>query len=153
MSKSCEGRLERAQEKDIARIQELDRVSGLRSWQRNTYADLLLRSDASCTVAVTPPPGERIVGFYIALTVTDQMDLLKIAVDPAFQGRGYGLQLLEHLLEEGRRMTIQSCFLEVRVSNLRAVEFYTRNGFRVMGLRQNYYTEPVEDALVMCRNL
>ena len=48
---------------------------------------------------------------------------------------------------------VREVFLEVRVSNVGAQKLYHRYGFEEVGRRRNYYLEPVEDALVMRREL
>jgi ribosomal-protein-alanine N-acetyltransferase len=40
-------------------------------------------------------------------------------------------------------------YLEVRTSNFGARKFYEHLGFRVIGMRKNYYTMPMEDAVIM----
>jgi len=43
--------------------------------------------------------------------------------------------------------------LEVRKSNASAIRFYEGFGFKVLGERKDYYSNPIEDAFVMEKNL
>ena len=43
--------------------------------------------------------------------------------------------------------------LEVRRSNQTALDFYRENGFVQVGRRKNYYTAPIEDALLLDKDL
>ena len=43
--------------------------------------------------------------------------------------------------------------LEVRKSNASAIRFYEGFGFKVLGERKDYYSNPVEDAFVMEKSL
>jgi len=44
-------------------------------------------------------------------------------------------------------------FLEVRKSNEAAIALYKKHGYKPVGLRKNYYTSPVEDAVIMARRI
>ncbi|MFC7341793.1 ribosomal protein S18-alanine N-acetyltransferase [Saccharopolyspora griseoalba] len=98
--------------------------------------------------------GERLIG-YAGLAVNGrpphaEAEVHTIAVDPAFQGRGVGKQLLGRLLaraDEQRATT----FLEVRTDNERAIEMYRKHGFDVVGLRKRYYQPSGADAHTMRR--
>jgi len=43
--------------------------------------------------------------------------------------------------------------LEVRSSNQQAISLYERFGFDQVGMRKNYYSNPREDAQILCRLL
>ncbi|MDV6317126.1 ribosomal protein S18-alanine N-acetyltransferase [Idiomarina sp. HP20-50] len=92
----------------------------------------------------------RVIGFTISQLIVDELTLHNIAVDPAYQGRGFGNFLIKDLLDYAKE---KQCivFLEVRASNLSAIRLYERNEFDTVGRRVNYY--PMEggheDALVM----
>lgn len=81
-----------------------------------------------------------------------EAELLRVAVDPAEQGRGIGKALVARGLIELRDLDIQSCFLEVRPNNASAISCYTRLGFGLAGRRRNYYRDG-SDALVYARGL
>jgi ribosomal-protein-alanine N-acetyltransferase len=55
------------------------------------------------------------------------------------------------VLDEGARLGARRATLEVRRSNAAARQLYERFGFSVVGIRQDYYSNPVEDALVLWR--
>ena len=93
--------------------------------------------------------GERLIGFHAITKVQPDIELLKIAVTPEFQGTGVGVALLDDVFGQARTRGCSSCFLEVRASNNRAIRFYHKKGFEVVGVRRAYYRDPIEDALVM----
>lgn len=78
-----------------------------------------------------------------------ELEIYNVAVSPAHQLRGAGKILLNKCVESIGDCAQTVVWLEVRRSNIRAVNFYLRNGFKVIYTRKNYYTQPVEDALVM----
>jgi [ribosomal protein S18]-alanine N-acetyltransferase len=81
--------------------------------------------------------------------VADELQIMNIAVDPGQRRRGYGSALLADLLATARTLAITAVTLEVRRSNLGAINLYERHGFRQVGVRPRYYSDNLEDALVM----
>lgn len=98
-----------------------------------------------------------VVGFAVMQTVWDEAELLTIGVLPEFQGRGLGKRLLAASLAEVKKHGALKCFLEVRVSNVRALLMYEKAGFKKIGVRKNYYAKtaslPAEDAFAMAAEL
>lgn len=87
--------------------------------------------------------------------VADEAHLLNLAVDPGFQGRGFGGRLLDHVLSETQHTPVQQVFLEVRASNVAAIRLYHSRGFNEIGRRPHYYPLGTarEDALVFALQL
>jgi len=78
--------------------------------------------------------------------------LLNITVAPAHQKQGWARVLLDALALWARGQGAQWLWLEVRVSNERALQVYQTHGFRRVGERKRYYPTPAgqrEDAVVM----
>ena len=69
----------------------------------------------------------------------EEAHLLNITVAPEFQGQGYGVLMLDALALWARGRNAQCLWLEVRVSNARAMQVYERYGYRRVGERKNYY--------------
>ena len=61
--------------------------------------------------------------------------------------------MLEAIVVEAQRLGAEGLTLEVRRSNIAAQRLYLRAGFREAGVRKNYYTQPVEDALILAKSL
>ncbi|WP_294132016.1 ribosomal protein S18-alanine N-acetyltransferase [Sphingobium sp.] len=78
------------------------------------------------------------LGFALVRSVLDECELLLLAVDPAWRGRGIGDALLRDSLRTARRRGITSMNLEVRASNT-AVHLYEKTGFEYVHRRPGYY--------------
>ncbi|MGO3325960.1 ribosomal protein S18-alanine N-acetyltransferase [Gordonia sp. (in: high G+C Gram-positive bacteria)] len=89
-------------------------------------------------VSVLGPAGDR------------ECEVHTIAVDPEYQGHGYGRALLAALLGVADQEDA-AVFLEVRTDNGPAIALYERNGFAVAGTRRNYYQPSGADAYTMVR--
>lgn len=94
-------------------------------------------------------------GFAITQWVLDEATLFNIAVDPAYQRRGLGKKLLNHLIEQLQQRDIFTLWLEVRASNQAAIALYEQTGFNEVSVRRNYYPahHGREDALIMALSL
>lgn len=77
-----------------------------------------------------------------------EYEIHTIGVDPVYQGRGIGREILERLLEFADNGTV---YLEVRTDNAAAIAMYERAGFVKMGLRKRYYRASGADAYTMQR--
>ena len=95
-----------------------------------------------------PDEGE-IAGFLIGRRVSDEVEILNLAVRAELRRKGIGSALLSRLLAGLAAEPAWKIYLEVRRSNEAAVAFYQRQGFAHVGERKNYYRDPVEDALVL----
>lgn len=132
-------------ESDGAAIERITHLSPEASaWPPESYAGL------PGWVAETPAG---VVGFIVARSAADEMEILNLAVHPDARRRGIAAELLEAALDYGRSAGLRRAFLEVRQSNLPARRTYERQGFVSVGLRPRYYRHPEENALVMTRTL
>lgn len=96
---------------------------------------------------------DQLLGYFVAMKGVDEVHLLNITVAPAFQRQGWALTMLEALALWSRGQGALQLWLEVRTSNLRAMQIYEQYGFRRMGVRKAYYPATQgqrEDAVVMC---
>ena len=89
--------------------------------------------------------------FAITQVVLDEATLFNIAVDPDFQRRGLGRELLEHLIDELEKRGILTLWLEVRASNAAAIALYESLGINEATIRRNYCptADGHEDAIIM----
>ncbi|AYA39336.1 ribosomal protein S18-alanine N-acetyltransferase [Xenorhabdus nematophila] len=94
---------------------------------------------------------DRIVGFAITQYVMDEATLFNIAIHPEHQSRGYGRELLTHLINILPEKQINTLWLEVRRSNQSAIRLYEDMGFNEVSIRKNYYPTAAgkEDAIIM----
>ena len=97
--------------------------------------------------------GEQVAAYAFFRLVADEVHLLKIAVTPAWRRKGIATHLLQHCFAITADQGATSVHLEVRPSNLPAIELYLKLGFEVIGKRHKYYADSKEDALLMMKNL
>ncbi|MFR5028880.1 MAG: ribosomal protein S18-alanine N-acetyltransferase [Coprococcus sp.] len=96
--------------------------------------------------------GETLLISYIWRCVTVQI-CFRVAVDAGSRRRGIGCVLMEAMIDDCKDRNVQSIFLEVRESNAAAIAMYEQFGFIKISTRKKYYDSPVEDGLVMKKQL
>lgn len=79
--------------------------------------------------------------------------ITNLAVDPVYRRRGVATYLLEFCLKLTKGYGARKAILEVRASNLTAIELYKRIGFFEAGRREGHYMDTGEDAVVMTKEM
>ena len=122
-------------------------------WRRANFVDSLASGyDAWVLRAADAPSIDSLVGYFLIMYAVDEAHLLDVAVAASHQGSGLGRYLLDRIVARARSMRMESILLEVRPSNLRALQVYERYGFAEIGRRKGYYPAHAgrrEDAIVM----
>lgn len=93
------------------------------------------------------------VGFCGGMDISCEFEITMLAVHPEQRRHGFGARLLDALIAHARQLGDTRIHLEVRASNAAAISLYTSRGFRQVGQRRDYYTSPVEDAILMTLEL
>lgn len=92
--------------------------------------------------------GGRLIAYVSAYHIPPEMEIVNLAVHPAWRRRGLGERLLRLMLQGAAKMGIEKIILEARESNSPARRLYGKCGFRVCGRRKRYYPDTGEDALL-----
>jgi ribosomal-protein-alanine N-acetyltransferase len=135
---------------DLDHVVEIESASFHNPTTREWYESELQRPDV-CFIYVIRTDEHPVAGFCAFWKVVDQIHINNLAIRPAARRKGLGSRLLSVVLEEAARLGAESATLEVRRSNVAARRLYERAGFRVTGVRTSYYTNPIEDALILSR--
>ena len=119
-------------------------------WTREMYLAELENAGVSYCYLARDDAGTA-VGFCSFWRVLDELHINNLAVASRFRRRGIATALLTYVLDEGVRLGARRASLEVRRSNEPARVLYERLGFVTAGVRRAYYTNPIEDALILWR--
>lgn len=134
---------------DIDAVIRIERAAYPYPWSLGNFRDSL-ESGYSCWLAEIDG---KAAGYWVMMLAAGEGHILNCCVAPDWQGRGFGRQLVEHLIDTARSHRTECLYLEVRPSNAAAVNLYQRLGFETIALRRGYYPadQGAEDALVMRR--
>ncbi|MDQ5847289.1 MAG: ribosomal protein S18-alanine N-acetyltransferase [Acidobacteriota bacterium] len=142
-------------EHDLLEVVEIEENSGLSRWGWTAYYAELQgsNSDLMLVARLDNPDGERrsqsVAGYIVARMGAEELHINNVAVRDKYRRRGIGRVLLNRILEAGSHRGARCAFLELRAGNTAAQALYEECGFRLTARRQRYYSDPVEDALVM----
>jgi [ribosomal protein S18]-alanine N-acetyltransferase len=90
-----------------------------------------------------------IVGYLCFWVVFEEVRLMNLAVIESMRRKGIARALVMQALEVGLSQAARCGLLEMRASNQAAHALYRSLGFRDVTTRPTYYTNPIEDALLM----
>jgi [ribosomal protein S18]-alanine N-acetyltransferase len=144
----------RMTEHDLLEVVEIEESSGLSRWGWAAYY-AELQGNNRHLMLVARVAGEhkrgrsKLAGYIVARMGADELHINNVAVREPYRRLGIGRALLDRILAEGKRSEVTCAFLELRAGNTAALALYEDCGFRVTARRSKYYSEPVEDALVM----
>jgi len=133
---------------DLADILKIERESFCDAWSEESFLREITLPFSRFLVAESRG---KAVGYLIAWVVGRSCDISRIAVLSSFRRKGVGKELLKKLLDILKEEGVEEVFLEVRKSNIPAIELYRRFGFKDVGVRRGYYGE--EDALLFSLKL
>ena len=138
-------------ERDLDSVATLEASLQAFPWSRGNFADSLTAGHSAWVCRL----GGDLIGFSVIMRVLDEAHLLNFGVAQRYQGQGHGARLLRHVMALAKRHGAGKLFLEVRPSNVRAVELYRHFGFNQIGVRRGYYPAAIgrEDALVFDKEL
>jgi ribosomal-protein-alanine acetyltransferase len=145
-----------ATQEDVDKILTIQAETGISFWSEDDYRAEFQNPDSICWCIEKAGvvSGFILIRLVRELTVSNtvefsEAEILNLAISRRSHREGMGSELFSTATEELRRRRVQSIWLEVRESNFQAINFYLKNGFINEYMRQNYYLNPQEDAIVM----
>lgn len=139
----------RMTDEDIVEVLEIQADLSFQNWSQESFLSEIRNIDYSVPLVAK---NGRIWGYMVVRILADEAELCSIAVSREKMGMGVAQAMwrsADHILHQRQ---IKSMFLEVRVSNSRAIAFYRKNRFQDQGVRKSYYADG-EDALIMVRSI
>ena len=135
---------------DLPAVLSIERVSFPTPWSENIFREEILSHLCCCPVATID---DQVVGYIDFSVVWDEVHLRNIAVHPDCRKKGIASILLGYMITLALEKGAQWATLEVRRSNIGAIELYEKFGFVLTGVRPLYYRDTQEDALIMWADL
>lgn len=136
---------------DLKAVNKIEQEAYEFPWEPHAFKDCLYVGYC-CWVAEKLG---QIVGYGIVTVGAGESHVLNVCIAPAWQGRGFGRCLMKKMMEVARSHRAEMMLLEVRPSNVKAVQLYQDLGFNEIGVRKAYYPAKKgrEDATVMAAML
>ena len=135
---------------DLRQVARIEQRAMPAPWSEE---QLQAETEAGNSIALVVEYDNQLCGYAFFRTCLPECELVHLVVAPEWQRLGAAGILLEQALADFSGHGYTTCFLEVRESNTTARRLYAKAGFLQTGTRKHYYNQPVEDALLMSRDL
>ncbi len=135
---------------DLDDVLVIERSSFPTPWSRQSFLSELV--DNTFAVYLVLEFCGRVAAYGGMWLILDEAHVTNVAVLPEFRGHGFGEAMMDGLIARAAERQAQRMTLEVARSNVVAQNLYAKLGFVQLGIRRGYYSNPVEDALIMWRD-
>lgn len=130
----------------IPQILDLERRCFSDPWSEALFRQELENERSRYTVLLKEG---RVIGYLGFWQIFDEGHILNIAIAPEYQGQHFSDILMQDMMQYAAERDIPHLTLEVREGNLPARALYRKYGFYEAGIRKEYYSAPVENAVIM----
>lgn len=131
---------------DGAAVAEMEHQLFPDAWSEKSILETLEQPNTICLMA---EKAGRAAGYLLVYTAADEAEIARIAVAKELQRQGVARTLLNELETICKSRGIRKILLDVRAGNAAARALYTKAGFAEDGIRQRFYEDPMEDAILM----
>lgn len=133
--------------RDIKKVVELEEKYLLESLGEKLLASELSEKNNGVSFYVIEND-DVVIGYIGRYYFFQEAEVLNFVVDESYQRQGYGQKLFDKMVEDMK--DVKKITLEVRASNIKGINFYTKNCFKQVGVRKRYYKNG-EDALLLLK--
>ena len=141
--------LRRMEEEDISAVLEIENLSYPNPWREMTFRGEVYNRPVSFPFVMVHKYQRRIIGYIIFWCMKERAMINNIAVHPDFRRMGIAEAVMHQVLDQIKKAGAGLVTLEVRPSNVAARSLYNKLDFEVLGIKEDYYHDPPEDALIM----
>ena len=135
----------RMTEEDLDIVAKMEKETFSTPWSKESFLESLQKSYSYFFVAVE----EKIVGYCGVHNFGGDGEITNVAVEKEWRGKHVASEMLTYAMAQTQKEGIEAFTLEVRRSNLPAIKLYEKLGFVQQGVRNNFYENPIEDAIIM----
>ena len=137
---------------DIEEVSEIEKASFSRPWTKKNFEESLNLSDAFFIVFKDDDTNV-IMGYLGMYFSPDEMGIMNVAVSPKYRRCGVADALLKKAMDTASEKKVSYVYLEVRKTNIAAINLYEKHGLKALGIRKGLYEDPKEDGIVMGKDI
>ena len=137
-----------ASSNDFDRIYEIEKRVFSNPWSKESIKKEL-DNDSKSLNLISEMDGQ-LMGYFFSHMISNEVHILNIAIDVSFQHRGNGKAFFSQIFK--KYLEYANVFLEVKRTNLPAINLYHKFGFEEIDIRKMYYSDG-QDAVVMSRKV
>lgn len=135
---------------DVDEVYKVEEDCFIDPWSKDSIRKELKNDLARYLVAEID---DKIVGYVGVWFVVDEGHITNVAVHSDYRGKKIGDRLVKEMVELCKENNLVAMTLEVRTSNTVAQNLYRKYGFKMGGIRKEYYSDNKEDAIIMWNQL
>ncbi len=136
---------------DLDEVIQIEQESFSSPWSLEMFREELRKGEGVFYIVARLK--NRVVGYGGIYIIDREAHITTIAVAKAYRGHRIGEQLLVALIEIAKYSSCKRVVLEVRISNVIAINLYKKYHFKVVKLIHGYYRDNGEDAAFMALTL
>lgn len=140
--------IRKIEDRELERIAELEQLIFSDPWSEKSLDATKHSGHGNIIVSIDEKTTE-IQAYLIYYCMGNEIEVARIATSREHRGQGLAWQLMDYLREQAEDDQRERLLLEVRISNTSAISLYEKCGFQSIGIRKNYYTDPVEHGNIM----
>lgn len=137
-----------AENKDVSDILSLDKENFSNNFKEEFYLDYIKNQRV-----IVAEKEKKVIGYIIFNQILDEAEIYKIVVLKDFRKKKIAFKIFEFLLNELKKSDVKKIFLEVRKSNIPAINLYKKCGFIDIREIIDYYSNPKENGIMMLKEV
>jgi ribosomal-protein-alanine N-acetyltransferase len=134
---------------DLPALLEIESQSHFSPWTRAHFEAEMAKPYARVLVLTDDETDTQVSGFIVSWLLLDEAQILNVAVRLSARGLGYGQFLVRQVVKEALAAGKRKVVLDVRKSNLPAIQLYQKVGFLISRVQKGFYASNGEDAYAM----
>ena len=136
--------------KDIDDILNIEKIAyGKHHWSKDVFTKEFKNQYSTYFVCEYNTDKPKVIGYIGYWQIEDEGHITTLAISNSYKRKHVADKLLYILMNDARSKDIKWLTLEVRLSNLPAINLYKKYNFKQLGIRKKYYQDNNEDALIL----
>ena len=137
-----------ATEDDVAKILEIENRAHKHPWTEENIRAELVKPYSQFLLFTDDEKDQDISGYIVFWFMFDECHILNVVVDLPYRGLGFAKRMIHRAVQLSGQKNIKKLLLDVRKTNLPAIQLYQRLNFVITHIRKGFYSDG-EDAYQM----
>jgi len=131
---------------NLPKVLEIEKELFSEPWSAKMFIEKIINHES---YVLRKSDEQEIIGYICGWKINNEFEITNLGIKKQFQRQGFGEILVKYIFKEMKKEDCKVFFLEVRENNFAAQKLYEKLGFKVIGIREGYYHNPKENAVVM----
>ena len=137
-----------AENKDVSDILSLDKENFSNNFEEEFYLEYIKNQRV-----IVAENEKKVIGYILFNQILDEAEIYKIVVSKDFRKKQIAFKIMEFFQDELKKNDVKKIFLEVRKSNIPAINLYKKCEFIDIREIVDYYSNPKENGIMMLKEV